>query len=279
MSNQKLGLPNGVGVGLRSCHYSYIEAEHPKIPFFEVVSDNYFCEGGPSLFHLEKIRSLYPVTLHGVGMSLGSSDPLNRDYLSKLKSLIRFTEPLMVSDHLCWTSFEGQYFHELLPLPYTEEAVMHVAGRIREVQDYLEMPIMIENVSSYLSFTHSYLTEWDFLQTVAEEADCFILLDINNIYVSAQNNGFNPHDYLQGLSTQRIAQFHLAGFEDRGTHLLDTHSAPVNPSVTHLFTTALNKFGPLPTVIEWDNHIPNFIQLQQEAYQAQKWVENYVATT
>lgn len=263
----------GVGVGLRACHYAYIEAEHPAIPWFEVLSDNYLCEGGQSLAHLEKIRTSYPITLHGVGMSLGSSDPVNMDYLKKLKSLIKRTEPHFVSDHLSWSSLSGRYFHELLPLPYTEEAANHVVSRIKCVQDYLERQIMIENVSSYLSFKHSTWMEWDFLQTVAEEADCLILLDINNIYVSAQNNGFDPYTYLNNLSTKRIAQFHLAGFEDKQTHLLDSHSAPIFTQVWDLFTQAVNKFGAIPTCVEWDNTIPDFPKLQMEAEKAQKIME------
>jgi uncharacterized protein len=277
MQQKDLGLC-GAGIGLRPCHYAYIEKEHPDSNWFEVLSDNYLCEGGASLTHLEKIRSSYPITLHGVGMSLGSTDPINMDYLKKLKSLIKLTEPYLVSDHLCWTSHDGNYFHELLPLPYTEEAIMHVANRIKLTQDYLEQQIMIENVSSYLSFNHSTLTEWNFLQTVAEEADCLILLDINNIYVSSHNNGFNPYTYLTELNTKRVAQFHLAGFEDKGTYLFDSHSAAVHLSVWGLFIQAIKKFGGLPTSIEWDNQIPDFLHLQQEALTAQTFMESYAVS-
>lgn len=276
MNYRQLGLPEGVGIGLRATHYPYIEAHRPDIPFFEVLSDNYLCEGGPSLSHLEKIRALYPVTLHGVGMSLGSTDNLNLSYLTKLKNLIHAVQPLLVSDHLCWTALDGQHFHELLPLPYTEEAVKHVAARIREAQDFLERQLMIENVSSYLAYKNSQLTEWDFLQVVADEADCLILLDINNIYVSAKNNHFQPEDYLNGLKTHRIAQFHIAGFEDKGTHLLDTHGADVKPQVWDLYSAALEKFGTIPTVIERDNAIPEFSVLQQEALYAKKIMDRYV---
>ncbi|HEX4044039.1 MAG TPA: DUF692 domain-containing protein [Gammaproteobacteria bacterium] len=276
---EQLGLPKGVGVGLRACHYPHIETVQPDVAWFEVLSDNYLSDSGSSWLHLEKIRAAYPVTLHGVGMSLGATDPLNQDYLIKLKSLITRVKPALVSDHLCWTSFAGQYFHELLPLPYTEEAIAHVSERIQIVQDFLGQRIMIENVSSYLSFKHATLTEWEFLQAVAEEADCLILLDINNIYVSATNNKFKPADYLMKLNTPRVAQIHLAGFEDRGTHLLDTHSAAVTPPVWDLYATALKKFGAVPTVIEWDNHIPDFIRLQQEATQAKQLMEKHAATT
>lgn len=274
MSQQQLG----VGVGLRSCHYAYIKSEKPKIGWFEVLSDNYLKPEAQSLIHLENVRSSYPIALHGVGMSLGSVDPINLDYLKKLKSLITQTEPFSVSDHLCWSSFAGRYFHELLPLPYTEEAIIHVVQRIKLVQDYLERKIMIENVSNYLSFNHSTLNEWDFLKTIAEEADCLILLDINNIYVSARNNKFDPKDYLHGLNTSRVAQFHLGGFEDKNTHLLDTHSAAIYPPVWELFAEAIKKFGFMPTCIEWDNNIPEFPILLQEANTAQKLMEQYVVT-
>jgi uncharacterized protein (UPF0276 family) len=272
-------LLSGVGIGLRACHYPFIETHQPKVPWFEVLSDNYFSKGGTSLFHLEKIRAAYPVTLHGVGMSLGSTDPLNPTYLKKLKTLIQRIDPLLVSDHLCWTSFAGNYFHELLPLPYTEEAVNHVAQRIQQVQDFLGQRIMIENVSTYLNFTHSTLNEWEFLQAVVDKADALILLDINNIFVSAHNNHFDPMQYLRGLSPTRIAQFHLAGFEDEGTHLLDTHGAPISDAVWELFKVALTFFGAVPTIIERDNNIPDFPELQNEANIAEEWIKNYVNAT
>lgn len=255
----------GVGIGLRASHYSFIETVKPDVLWFEVLTDNYLCQSGSSLFHLEKILAHYPITLHGVGMSLGSTDPLNWTYLKTVKSLIQRVKPHLVSDHLCWTSFAGRHFHELLPLPYTDEAVLHTAKRIRKIQDFLGQQIMIENVSSYLFFPHATLREWEFLQAVAQEADCLILLDINNIYVSGHNNGFDPLTYLSHLSSERVAQFHLAGFEDCGTHLLDTHGATVSPAVWELFKVALTKFGSLPTAIEWDNHLPNFPHLLEEA--------------
>lgn len=270
MSCSKL---SGVGVGLRSCHYPFIETEQPIVPWFEILSDNYFSAGGASLYHLEKICSAYPVTLHGVGLSLGSTDPLNLAYLNKLKTLIKLTKPHLISDHLCWTSFAGEYFHELLPLPYTTEAILHTAERIKKTQDFLQRQIMIENVSSYLNFKHSHMNEWEFLQAVADESDCLILLDINNIYVSAYNNQFDPLDYLRGLSPKRVTQFHLAGFQQYETHLLDTHSTPIHPPVWELFVAALKKFGSLPVSIEWDNNIPDFNHLLQEAKHAEHLME------
>lgn len=271
MSVEQLKL-EGVGVGLRACHYTYIEETKPEVNWFEVLTDNYLCEDSLALDHLNKIRASYPITLHGVGMSLGSTDPLNQTYLKKLKSLIQMTQPLLVSDHLSWSSFNGNYFHELLPLPYTEEAIIHVVQRIKQVQDYLEQKIMIENVSSYLSFNHSVLSEWEFLTAIAVESQCLILLDVNNIYVSANNNKFNPMSYINGLTTP-IAQFHLGGFEDKGTHLLDTHSAAIHSPVWELFEKALQKWGPLPACIEWDNEIPDFNTLQQQAKKAQELME------
>lgn len=268
----------GVGLGLRSCHYPYIESERPSIPWFEVLSDNYLYPGGPSLYHLDKICDAYPVTLHGVGMSIGSTDPLNFDYLKKLKVLIERTNPLLVSDHLAWTSFQEQYFHELFPLPYTEEAISHVVTRIQQIQAFLGQRIMIENASSYLEFSHSTFREWEFLQIVADSADCLILLDINNIYVSAYNNGFNPEIYLKSLSPERVAQFHLGGFTDHKTHLLDTHSAPVHAPVWDLFKLALKQFGALPCCIEWDSNIPDFHRLNEEAKRAQALMDEYAAT-
>lgn len=268
--------PTGVGVGLRACHYAHIEAEQPSVPWFEVLSDNYLNQCGPSLYHLEKICETYPVTLHGVGMSLGSTDPLNQTYLNKIKNLSKRINPLLISDHLCWTSLGGHYFHELLPLPFTDEAVMHVVERIQQVQDCLGQRIMIENVSSYLHYSQSIFTEWEFLQTIADLSDCLILLDINNIYVSAFNNNFDPDNYINGLKTNRVAQFHLAGYSDRETYLLDSHSAPVHHPVWNLFEKAITKFGSLPTIIEWDNHIPNFQRLHKEAQHAQSLMDKYV---
>ncbi len=265
----------GIGIGLRSCHYPYIEKNKPKVDWFEVLADNYLGQGDSSLYHLDSICASYPVTLHCVGMSLGSTDPVNLTYLRKLKKLIYRVQPLKISDHLCWSSFNGQFFHELLPLPYTEESVLHVSQRIKIIQDFLEQQIMIENVSSYLSFKHSSLTEWEFLKAVADEANCQILLDINNIYVSAKNNHFNPFDYLHELfSNHRIAQFHLGGYQDQGTHLLDTHGAYIQNPVWELFAEAVHQFGFIPTAIEWDNHIPHFSDLMNEALRAKKIIEN-----
>lgn len=264
-----------IGVGLRACHYTYIETEKPTISWFEVLSDNYFCESGPSMDHLEKIRATYPVSLHCVGMSLGSTDPLNLNYLKQLQKLIDRIQPICVSDHLAWCSLQGQYFHELLPLPYTEEALKHVVLRIQQVQDFLQRQVLIENISNYLSYKHSTMKEWEFLEAVCEESDCLVLLDLNNLFVNSKNNGYEATDFLKNFNSKRIAQFHLAGFENRQTHLLDTHSASVHQKVWDLYSIALQNYGSVPTLIEWDNQIPTFPELLQEASYAKALMDQY----
>ncbi len=258
----------GVGVGLRAPHYQFIERAKPQIPWFEILVDNYLGKGGAALQHLERVRQDYPITFHGVGMSLGSTDPLNMTYLERLKALIERFEPVHVSDHLCWISVDGHYAHDLLPLPYIPETVTHVAQRIRRVQELLGQRIAIENVSTYLGYKSSVMEEWEFLTQVVEQADCDILLDVNNIYVSAYNHGFEPMTYLESVPADRVREFHLAGYEDQGTHLLDTHGTAVRAPVWDLYHEALSHFGPVPTLIEWDNNIPEFNILQAEADKA-----------
>jgi uncharacterized protein (UPF0276 family) len=236
-----------------------------RADWFEVISENYMIEGGRPLMILEKARALAPIVLHGVSMNLGGIDPIREDYLRDLDSLIRRFEPAWVSDHLCWGSFEGRFAHDLLPLPYTEEAIVHVADRIRRVQDRLGQRILIENVSSYLTYKHSTMPEWEFLSSIAEEADCGILLDVNNIYVSAVNNGFDAIAYLDGVPANRIGQFHLAGHSDAGTHLVDTHDHPVPPAVWELYREAVRRFGRVSSLIERDDNIPEFEELTAEA--------------
>lgn len=260
---------HGAGIGLRTPHYAYIEQEQPSIPWFEVLVDNYLGKGGLPLRHLELVRRDYPITFHGVGMSLGSTDPLNRDYLERLKDLVERFQPAYVSDHLCWVSAEGRYGHELFPLPYVESVVNHVVERVQCVQEFLGRSILIENVSSYLTYKISDMEEWDFLSLIAERAGCEILLDINNVYVSACNHGFDPEDYILKVPVDRVRQFHLAGHEDQGTHLLDSHSNSVHDSVWELYKKTLLHLGPLPTLIEWDNNIPEFPVLYAEAAKAQ----------
>jgi len=262
--------PLGFGVGLRRPHYLHILDEHPRMDWFEVVSENFMVEGGRPLEVLEGVRSRYPIVMHGVSLSIGSTYPLNRAYLRQLASIARRFEPAWLSDHLCWTSVGGRNTHDLLPLPYTEEAVRHVARRIKQVQDILSRRILIENVSSYMEFTSSRLSEWEFLSAVAEEADCGILLDINNVFVSAFNHGFDPLCYIDSTPPGRVVQFHLAGHSDHGTYLLDTHDHPIRPEVWALYDHAVRRFGRIPTLIEWDDNIPEFEILAAAADEARQ---------
>lgn len=259
----------GAGIGLRSAHYQTILNSRPSVPWFEALTDNYMGDGGQPLDYLQQVRELYPITFHGVGMSLGSTDPLDQSYLKRLKLLIERFQPRLVSDHLCWASFDGIHGNELFPMPYTSEAVQHLVSRIDQVQNYLGRRILIENVSSYLSFSVDAMTEVEFLVEVSEQADCDLLCDVNNIYVSAQNHKFDPVKYLQALPAKRIKEMHLAGFEDQGTHLLDTHGARVHQPVWDLYRKALELFGPIPTLIEWDTNIPEFSILLEERDKAE----------
>jgi uncharacterized protein len=260
----------GFGVGLRRPHYGHVLEQHPPMDWFEVISENFMVEGGRALEVLEGVRSHYPVVMHGVSLSIGSSDPLNRAYLETLRAATRRFEPAWVSDHLCWTGVGGRNLHDLLPLPYTEETVSHVAGRIRQVQEILERTILIENVSSYMAFRSSRLEEWEFLTAVAEEADCGILLDINNIFVSAFNHRFDPLHYIDAVPADRVVQFHLAGHSDHGSYLLDTHDHPIRAEVWALYEHAVRRFGRVPTLIEWDDNIPDFEVLAAAAAEARR---------
>jgi uncharacterized protein (UPF0276 family) len=260
----------GFGVGLRRPHYSHVVEKLPAMDWFEVISENFMVAGGRPLEVLERVREHYPIVLHGVSMSLGSTDPLNRKCLSDLALLARRFEPMWISDHLCWTRVGAHNLHDLVPLPYTEEALRHVARRIREVQEILGRRILIENVSSYMEFTASTLSEWEFLKAVAEEADCAILLDINNIYVSAFNHRFDPLVYIDAIPAERVAQFHLAGHSDHGTYLLDTHDHPVRDEVWSLYQYAVRRFGNVSTLIEWDDNIPDFAELAATAEEARR---------
>ena len=251
----------GFGVGLRRPHYSFVLENWPAMDWFEVISENFMVAGVRPLEVLERVREHYPIALHGVSMSLGSTDPLNREYLSDLAKLARRFKPSWISDHLCWTGVGGHYLHDLVPLPYTEEVVQHVAGRIRQVQEIVGAPLLIENISSYVEFQISRLREWEFLVAVAEEADCGILLDVNNIYVNAFNHRFDPLVYIDAIPADRVVQFHLAGHSDDGTYLLDTHDHPVRDEVWSLYEHSVRRFGALSTLIEWDDNIPDFVEL------------------
>lgn len=259
---------SGAGIGLRSPHYDYIKSQLPAVPWFEVLIDNYLGRGGQIQQHLRDICEHYPITFHGVGMSLGSTDPLDRHYLSSLKQMITDYQPVQISDHLCWTGFQNQYSHDLLPMPYTKEAAAHLANRIEQVQDYLGQRILVENVSSYLQYRQSEMDEAEFVTYVCELADCDLLLDINNVYVSAYNHEFDSMTYINAMPGHRIKEIHLAGYEDQGHYLLDTHSHQVYQPVWDLYEHAVTTFGAIPTLIEWDNKIPAFPVLHQEAKKA-----------
>ncbi|MGH7843436.1 MAG: MNIO family bufferin maturase [Candidatus Binataceae bacterium] len=267
----RFGLPTlGTGVGLRRPHYGQVIGERPAMEWFEVITENFMVAGGRPLEVLEQVRANYPIVLHGVSMSLGSTDRLNRDHLNGVAELARRCEPAWISDHLCWTGVGGRNLHDLLPLPYTEETVRHVAGRIRQVQELLGRHILIENVSSYLSYTHSTMTEWEFVSAIATEADCGILLDINNIFVSAFNHRFDAKQFIEGIQVDRVVQFHLAGHSDHGKYLLDTHDHPIRPEVWALYEYAVQRFGAVSTLIERDDNIPEFAELQAEATEARR---------
>ncbi|HWG31528.1 MAG TPA: DUF692 domain-containing protein [Steroidobacteraceae bacterium] len=256
--------PLGFGLGLRVDHYDAILSQRPAVDWFEALTENYLVPGGKPLHYLTRIRERYPVVMHGVSLSIGSTHPLDREYLSQVKALAARIEPEWISDHLCWTGVAGRNLHDLLPLPYTEEALANVVARVRTVQDILGRRILLENVSSYVSFRDSRLTEWEFLKAVAESSDCLILLDVNNIYVSSVNHEFDPHDYLNAIPVERVQQIHLAGHENHGEYLIDTHDHPVPDPVWDLYSAAVRRFGNVSTMIERDANIPPLEELCAE---------------
>jgi len=253
-------IPPRSGIGLRAEHYRDLLEQRPSLTFVEVHSENYFGAGGAPHYFLEQARALYPLSLHGVGLSLGSSDPLSREHLHQLKTLIQRYEPALVSDHLSWSSIGGVFLNDLLPLPYTEEALAHFSARVAQAQDYLGRELLIENPSSYLQYVESAIPEWEFLAEVARTSGCGLLLDVNNIYVSSQNHGFDAYCYLQALPAAAIKEIHLAGFTVNrypdGEMLIDSHNALVSEPVWELYAHAIRKIGPRPTLIEWDTDLP-----------------------
>ena len=254
----------GFGLGLRSDHFQQVLDTRPDLDWFEVLSENFMVPGGKPKYYLHAIRELYPMVMHGVSLSIGSTDPLNINYLKQLKTLINELQPKWVSDHLCWTGVSENNSHDLLPLPYNQEALTHVVDRIDRVQNFLGQPILMENVSSYLNYTQSDMTEWEFLNQVAKRSGCYILLDINNIYVSARNHGFNATDYINGVDIAKVKQFHLAGHSDYGDYVIDTHDHPVPDPVWALYRDALLRFGSVSTMIERDDNIPSLQELLAE---------------
>ncbi|EFP96162.1 DUF692 domain-containing protein [Vibrio caribbeanicus] len=252
------------GLGLRTQHYNdFLNTKQP-VDWLEVISDNYMVNGGKPLAMLDRIRADYPVTMHGVSMSIGSVKGLDQEYLKKLKALEQRIQPMWVSDHLCWGGVHGRKLHDLMPLPFTQEALEVVSRNIRHAQDFLQRPLVIENVSSYVEFKDSEMTEWDFLSEICNRTGCQLLLDINNIYVSAFNHGFSPFDFIDSVPSEQIRQFHLAGHQDNGDHLIDTHDHPVCHGVWELYEYALHRFGSVPTMIERDDNIPPLSELLEE---------------
>jgi uncharacterized protein len=260
----------GFGLGLRREHYAAILADRPAVDWLEILTENYLVPGGRPLRTLEQIRARLPLVMHGVSLSIGGADPLDRRYLRDLKALADRIEPAWVSDHLCWTGVGGQNLHDLMPLPYTEATVRHVARRLLEVQERLGRRILLENVSSYLSYRCSEMSEWEFVSEITQRADCDLLLDVNNIYVSSVNHAFDPLDYLAGIPAKRVRQIHLAGHRNCGRYLIDTHDAPVAEPVWELYEHAIRRYGAVPTMIERDAEIPAIDVLLEELHRARR---------
>ncbi len=254
----------GFGLGLRTEHYNAILETKPNIDWFEVLSENYMIAGGKPLHYLDCIRADYPVVMHGVSLSIGSTAPVDENYLRDLRKLADRIQPEWISDHLCWTGVHGQNMHDLLPLPYTEETAKHVAERVEIVQDYLGRQILLENVSSYASYVDSTMTEWEFIALISEKADCKLLLDVNNIYVSSYNHQFNAKTFIDGIPQNRVQQIHLAGHHNHGDYIIDTHDAPVIDPVWDLYSHALQRFGAISTMIERDDNMPELAELVAE---------------
>ncbi len=263
----------GFGLGLRTDHYEMILKEKPPIDWFEVITENYLVPGGKPLYYLDKIREQYAMVMHGVSLSIGSTDPLDWDYLTQVKALSHRIQPKWISDHLCWTGVHGKNTHDLLPLPYTDETVNHIVSRIQQVQEFLGQRILIENVSSYINYKQSTLTEWEFLTEISERADCFILLDVNNIYVSSVNHEFDPLAYINSIPSERIYQIHLAGHSDMGDYIIDTHDHDIVDAVWDLYTYTIQRHGRISTMIERDDHIPPLPDLLKELNRARHIVE------
>ena len=268
----RFGLPDlGVGVGLRTVHFGHILSKKPDVDFFEAITENFLDTGGRPRHILDQVAERYPIVLHGVSMSIGGADPLDMSYLRKVKTLAARVKAKWVSDHLCFTGVSGRNTHDLLPLPYTEETLRHVTARVRKVSEILEQPLVLENPSSYLEFRSSTMSEAAFFARLLKDADCGMLLDVNNVYVSSVNHGFDPIAYLDALPADRVVQYHLAGHTDKGTHLLDTHSARMKKDVWALYAHAIARTGPRATLYEWDEDIPSFAAVHREAKKALKF--------
>ena len=260
----------GYGLGLRSEYYQPILEQSPAVDWFEIISENYLVEGGKALFYLEAIAEQYPVVMHGVSLSIGGPHGLDFEYLRQLKKLAERVQPVWISDHLCWSRGNAHQLHDLLPLPYTEESLHYIAGRVRQVQDFLGRPLILENVSSYVRSSADEFTEWAFLDALTQLSGCELLLDVNNVYVSARNHGFDPWEFISSLPAEKIRQLHLAGHSDYGDYVIDTHDQPISDPVWALYQKTLERLGPVATLIERDDHYPPFETLMAELIKARQ---------
>lgn len=267
----------GLGVGLRTVHFGHVLENWPKVDFFEIVSENFMDTQGRPMWVLDQVAERYPVIMHGVSMSIGSTDPLNWDYLKQLKALAKRIRAPFVSDHVCFTGVAGRNVHDLLPVPLNEETLQHMVGRIKQVQDFLEQPLILENPSTYLDFTASTMTEWDFINRMLDEADCGLLLDVNNVYVSAYNHQYDPNVYIDAINPDRIVYHHLAGHTNNGTHIIDTHNDHVIDEVWQLYARIDRRTGGRTTLVEWDADIPDFDVVHQEVLKARQHRQHVAA--
>ena len=278
MSRKRFGMPNlGLGVGLRTTHYSHILRENPAVDWFEVISENFMDSGGRPRYVLEQIAERYPIVMHGVSLSIGSTDPLDFEYLRKLKSLGDTINARWISDHICWTGVMGKNAHDLLPIPFNEQTLAHLTERVRVVQDFLERPLVLENPSSYVEFASSTMTEWEFVARLADDADCGLLLDVNNVFVSSANHDFDPAEFIRNIPHGRVVQFHLAGHTDCGTHRIDTHDNHVIDPVWELYRLAHRLTGGASTLLEWDANIPEFSVVHAEVLKAKQYMSEALA--
>lgn len=270
---ERLGYPNlGFGVGLRNVHFDYILKQQPQVDWFEIISENFLDSHGWHRYVLDCIAERYPVVMHGVSMSIGSCDPIDFDYLAKLKHLSKEVRAVWISDHLCWTGISGKTTHDLLPMPLNEDTLNHVANRVRVVQDFLERPLILENPSSYLRFANDTMTEWEFLTALTKETDCGLLLDVNNVYVSGVNHDFDPVEFINNIPPERVVQIHLAGHKNFGTHIIDTHDNHVIKEVWGLYRLAYQRTHGVSTLVEWDSNIPSFPILHEEVLKARRYL-------
>lgn len=273
MPQPRLGHENlGLGVGLRAPHFSHILEHWPAVDWFEIISENYIDSQGRPRYVLDQIAERYPIVMHGVSLSIGSTDPLDFDYLKKLKTLSTAIDAKWISDHVCWTGVAGKNTHDLLPIPYNEETLQHVASRVRQVQDFLERPLILEDPSSYVTFAASTMHEWEFLSALTEKTGCGLLLDVNNVYVSAINHDFDPAEYIENLPWESIVQFHLAGHTNMGDYCIDTHDGQVIDPVWQLYRLAHQRTGGVSTLLEWDANIPDFATMHAEVLKAKKFI-------